>query len=115
MYECLDSEKMALVFELMDSNLYEYYKNKKGNGGLSIDRIRTIVHDILTAVSFLHKKGIFHRDIKPENVLVKGEKVIKLADLGSCKSKNFITQVSCLSALIQNISPPVGTGLPNVS
>ena len=56
---------MALAFELMDSNLYEYYKNKKGNGGLSIDRIRTIVHDILTAVSFLHKKGIFHRDIKP--------------------------------------------------
>ena len=72
MYENVNLEKMALAFELMDSNLYEYYKNKKGNGGLSIDRIRTIVHDILTAVSFLHKKGIFHRDIKPENVLVKG-------------------------------------------
>jgi serine/threonine protein kinase len=49
----------------MDSNLYEYYKNKKGNTGLPIDRIRVIVHDILTAVSFIHKKGIFHRDIKP--------------------------------------------------
>jgi serine/threonine protein kinase len=49
----------------MDSNLYEYYKNKKNNGGLNLDRIRVIVHDILTAVSFIHKKGIFHRDIKP--------------------------------------------------
>lgn len=74
----------------MDSNLYEYYKNKKANGGLSVDRIRTIVHDILTAVFFLHKKGIFHRDIKPENVLVKGEKVVKLADLGSCKSMEVV-------------------------
>jgi serine/threonine protein kinase len=49
----------------MDCNLYEYYKNKKNNGGLILDRIRVIVHDILTAVSFIHKKGIFHRDIKP--------------------------------------------------
>lgn len=56
------------------------------NGGLAIDRVRMITHDILSAVSFIHKKGIFHRDIKPENVLVKGEKIIKLADFGSCKS-----------------------------
>lgn len=73
----------------MDSNLYEYYKSKKGNGGISIDRVRTIVHDILSAVSYLHKKSIFHRDIKPENVLIKGEKTVKLADLGSCKSNCF--------------------------
>lgn len=85
-YDKLNVEKMALVFELMDGNLYEYYKNKKNNGGLPLDRVRTIVHEILTAVSFIHKKGIFHRDIKPENVLVKGEKIIKLADFGSCKS-----------------------------
>ena len=58
-------EKMALVFQLMDGNLYEYYKNKKNNGGIPLDKVRTIVHDILTAVSFIHKKGIFHRDIKP--------------------------------------------------
>ncbi len=60
------TEKMALVFELMDSNLYQFYKNKKSNpGAISLQRIRSIVHDILTAVSFIHKKGIFHRDIKP--------------------------------------------------
>ena len=56
----------------MDSNLYEYYKGKKATGGIPIEKIRTIVHDILSAVSYLHRKGIFHRDIKPENVLVKG-------------------------------------------
>ena len=27
-------EKVALVFELMDSNLYEFYKNKKSNFNL---------------------------------------------------------------------------------
>ena len=45
---------------------------------------------LLKAIAYIHKKGIFHRDIKPENVLVSGD-VIKLADFGSCKSKyNFI-------------------------
>jgi renal tumor antigen len=35
----------------------------------------------------MHSKEIFHRDIKPENILVLGDKLFKLADLGSCKSK----------------------------
>ena len=75
---------MALLFELMDCNLYEYYKNKKNS--MTIERVRNIVHDLLDAVLHVHKKGIFHRDIKPENILMSGEKVMKLADFGSCKS-----------------------------
>lgn len=38
-------EKMALVFELMDCNLYELYKNKKSL--FSLEKIRAIGHDIL--------------------------------------------------------------------
>lgn len=61
---------MALVFELMDCNLYEFYKNKKNL--LNIDKIRAIGHDILEAVNFMHSKEVFHRDIKPENILCLG-------------------------------------------
>lgn len=61
----IDSEKMALVFELMDANLYEYYKNKKANGGFSLERIREMMHSLISAVSYIHHKGIFHRDLKP--------------------------------------------------
>lgn len=78
---------MALLFELMDCNLYEYYKNKKSS--MTIERVRTIIHDLLDAVLYTHKKGIFHRDIKPENILMSGDKVVKLADFGSCKSTNI--------------------------
>ncbi len=54
---------MALLFQLMDCNLYEYYKNKKNS--MTNERVRTIIHDLLDAVLYTHKKGIFHRDIKP--------------------------------------------------
>jgi hypothetical protein len=36
---------MALVFELMDCNLYEFYKNKKNL--ITIDKIRAIGYEIL--------------------------------------------------------------------
>ncbi len=35
------------------------------------DKAARIIHQILSAVHYMHKKGIVHRDIKPENVLFK--------------------------------------------
>lgn len=84
MYIWTYQEKMALVFELMDCNLYELYKSKRSL--FNLDKIRSSGHDILEAVAYIHEKDIFHRDIKPENILVSGDRVLKLADFGSCKS-----------------------------
>ena len=44
-------------------------------------KIRSIVYQVLQALSFMHQRGYFHRDIKPENLLVKND-VVKVADLG---------------------------------
>ena len=68
----------------MDCNLYEFYKNKKNL--LNVDKIRSIGYDILEALNYMHAREIFHRDIKPENILVLGDRIFKVADLGSCKS-----------------------------
>jgi renal tumor antigen len=68
----------------MDCNLYEFYKNKKNL--LNVDKIRSIGYDILEALHYMHAREIFHRDIKPENILVLGDRIFKVADLGSCKS-----------------------------
>lgn len=57
------SGKLALVFELMDMNMYESLKNKKNP--LTFQKIKFYMFQVLRAIEFMHRKGIFHRDIKP--------------------------------------------------
>ena len=46
--------------------------------------IQWYTYQLLKAIDFTHKNGIFHRDLKPENILLKDYHLV-LADLGSCK------------------------------
>ena len=73
--------RLALVFELMDMNMYELMKNS--HSYLSETRIKSYIYQLLKAIDHMHSRGIFHRDIKPENVLISGD-LLKLADFGSC-------------------------------
>ena len=66
----------------MEMNLYEAIKDRKKY--LSEKKVKLWMYQILKALDFMHRNGIFHRDIKPENILLNNGGV-KLADLGSCK------------------------------
>ena len=74
--------RLALVFELMDQNLYEAIKGRPNY--LPEQRVKHHMYQLLKAIEHMHRNGIFHRDIKPENILLTGE-TVKLADLGSCR------------------------------
>lgn len=52
------------------------------------DLIRKIMHDILSAVSYIHSAGYIHRDIKPANILIDENKNVKLIDFGLCRPVN---------------------------
>lgn len=54
---------------------------------MNYQKIKFYMFQVIRAIEYMHRKGIFHRDIKPENILVKSN-VVKLADLGSCKGKH---------------------------
>lgn len=74
--------RLALVFELMECNIYELIRNRKQY--LKAARVKNLMYQLLKAVAHMHKNGIFHRDIKPENILILGDK-LKVADFGSCR------------------------------
>ena len=63
-------------------NLFEAIKDRKSY--LKEKIIKLYAYQLLKALNYMHKSGIFHRDIKPENILLKDDHLV-LADLGSCK------------------------------
>ena len=81
------SGRLALVFELLEGNLYELMKDRHKHFGETA--VKSFMKQIVTSLDHMHSKGVFHRDIKPENILVdKHGKHLKLADFGSCRGIN---------------------------
>jgi len=77
-----DTGKLALVFELMDMNMYELVG--KRDTYLSSALVKSYMYQLCKSMAHMHRNGIFHRDIKPENLLITHDR-LKLADFGSCR------------------------------
>ncbi|KAL7679100.1 putative protein kinase [Plasmopara halstedii] len=77
------SGRLALVFELMDANLYEMIRGRRHY--LKPELVQSLMYQLVKSLDHMHNKGIFHRDIKPENILVEDSSKLKLADFGSCR------------------------------
>jgi calcium-dependent protein kinase len=83
-----DDEYLHLVTDLCKGGeLFDKIVDKasSGNGCFSEHQAAQILHQILTAVSYLHKRNIVHRDIKPENILFETtaeDSPIKVIDFG---------------------------------
>ena len=75
--------RLALVFELLDANLYELIRGRRTN--LPAHRVKSYMYQLIKSLDHMHRNGIFHRDIKPENILIRDETKLKLADFGSCR------------------------------
>eukprot|EP01017_Pseudomicrothorax_dubius_P040015 TRINITY_DN6212_c0_g1_i4.p1 TRINITY_DN6212_c0_g1~~TRINITY_DN6212_c0_g1_i4.p1 ORF type:complete len:172 (-),score=30.06 TRINITY_DN6212_c0_g1_i4:38-553(-) len=85
--------RLALVFELMDMNVYDSIRGRKTY--LSEQKVKWYMYQLLKAIDHMHKNGIFHRDIKPENILLVDD-TLKLADFGSCRGIFSKQPYTCL-------------------
>ena len=83
LHECVQTpDRVYMVMDLMQGDLFDYIvKNKK----LSEHDSALIMHQLLSAVDYLHQASVIHRDIKPENILINSPNEIKLADFGLAK------------------------------
>jgi len=55
---------------------------------------RHIGREVAAALAGIHASGIIHRDLKPENVLITGEHVVKVMDLGLARLQDEVARLS---------------------
>eukprot|EP01063_Lacrimia_lanifica_P025968 TRINITY_DN3412_c0_g1_i2.p1 TRINITY_DN3412_c0_g1~~TRINITY_DN3412_c0_g1_i2.p1 ORF type:complete len:484 (+),score=167.38 TRINITY_DN3412_c0_g1_i2:151-1602(+) len=91
-----------VVTERADLTLAQYVEKKGGK--LSVNTALTLFNELLSAVSYLHSKGLAHRAISPENILLvddDDDASLKLAEFG----------LSCLQGSREIKSDHPGKGL----
>jgi serine/threonine protein kinase len=77
----LKSKHIYLIFEYVKNDLHSLIVANKPNT-LKKEEAKSIIYQLLKAISYMHKMGILHRDVKPQNILVSNEGVVKIADFG---------------------------------
>ena len=51
--------RLALVFELMDMNIYELIRGRRHY--VAEDRVKSYMYQLIKAMDHMHRNGIFHR------------------------------------------------------
>lgn len=77
-------KQLYLILELVqDGDLFDAISNVTKFSEVDV---ATMIHNLSSALTYLHSQGIVHRDIKPENLLISvqedGSQSVKLADFG---------------------------------
>lgn len=84
-------QKICIVMEFAGQDLFKFLKTMKSRFErffLSLRCIQSIGRQVLSALEYLHRRGVTHRDVKPQNLLVAKWHTrtqlatIKLADFG---------------------------------
>ncbi|GAA5940365.1 hypothetical protein JCM1841_003920 [Sporobolomyces salmonicolor] len=78
-----DEWSLYYVLELAQNG--ELLKLIKKYGSLDLRSARYYIAQILSAVEFMHEKGVIHRDLKPENILLDDTMRVKITDFGTAK------------------------------
>jgi len=92
----LEHSNIIQLYEVHESDKHIYLVLELLQGGELLDRIMRkgqyherdaslLMKNLLSALDYMHSKGIMHRDIKPENLILKdsqNDSEIKIADFG---------------------------------
>jgi serine/threonine-protein kinase len=76
--ELMGAENYIVLEFIRGESLREWVSR----GPVSPPQAFAVMHGILQALDYAHKRAIVHRDMKPENVLISDEGLVKVTDFG---------------------------------
>lgn len=82
-------ERPALAFEFVEGDTLQTLLQKRGK--LTQEDVFRIAKPLLSALEYVHSKGVLHRDIKPSNILMDKNGRPKLSDFGLAIGKDMPT------------------------
>ncbi|OTF72930.1 hypothetical protein BLA29_005015, partial [Euroglyphus maynei] len=97
---------LFLVFEHIEQDLSSYL-HRCPAPGLSLDKIKDLMFQIMTGVDFLHSNRIVHRDLKPANILITNRGHVKLADFGLARIYKQAQQLTAVVVTLWYRAPEV--------
>jgi serine/threonine-protein kinase Chk1 len=75
-----DASWKWIAMELAEGG--DLFDKIEADAGVAQDIAHVYFNQLVSAVGFMHSKGVAHRDIKPENILLSADGDLKLADFG---------------------------------
>lgn len=96
-YENIPLLGEAIVMEYVEGRTLNHYLAEKPTK----QSLNQIFEELLSALSYLHKRGIVHNDIKPENIIIsRTDNTLKLIDFGLAdnEAQYAIRQLGCTPA-----------------
>ncbi|GIL55155.1 hypothetical protein Vafri_10744 [Volvox africanus] len=101
-----DRDNLYLVMDYVPGG--EFFTHMRDHGRLREEHARFYVAQIVSALEYLHNKGIAYRDLKPENLLIGADGYLRLTDLGFAKVVRGRTYTMCGTP--DYLAPEVITG-----
>uniref|UniRef100_A0A3P8U1A4 Protein kinase domain-containing protein n=1 Tax=Amphiprion percula TaxID=161767 RepID=A0A3P8U1A4_AMPPE len=109
-----DKEKLCISFEHLDQSLHHYQMAQNAKR-LSMVELKSVLHQLATALSHLHSIDIIHADLKPVNIMVVDRHQhpikVKIIDFGLACFASQVQQGECRGTMSYN-APEMSLGVP---
>jgi serine/threonine protein kinase len=98
------------VLEYVAGPTLDQVLEKHRGRGMSVERVRRLVRQIVHALELVHSQQVVHRDLKPSNILIAtegGAEVAKITDFGIVKRKDMnLHRTTALAGASLGYAPP---------